>query len=582
MKQKYFSHSVILLALAILTFGVDGRAQEAQEKRIGKAAATQSAVTWTVSVANAGTTLVVAAPDGRIFRKEFRPGESPEFALNENNREGLPDGTYIYELRIKPIVSAAMKEKLRAERGSDDEGEEGGNARKRSSVESLTESGSFAVVNGQPIVAGGVEPQLRLSTTRARVAPADLMFSRHMAALRSHHVSARPDEVIADDMIVQGSICVGLNCVSGEVFNYSTIKLKENNLRIEFDDISTSSGFSANDWQITANDTSSGGASKFSIEDLTSATVPLTVRAGAPNNSIFLASDGKVGFRTAVPVKDLHMNTSDTPAIRFEQNNTGGYPSQTWDLGGNEANFFVREVSGSTERLPFRIRPSAPTSSIDISADGDVGVGTATPNARLDLKQATDDFIGGLHLRRSSTNDTWALVTGADNNLYMGYATNASGANAAADFTVFPLVVTTNNRVGVRTTAPDQALSVNGDASKTGGGSWQIFSDERLKNIKSKFTPGLSAVMRLQPLRYSYKPDNALGLTDAKEHIGFRAQELLKVIPDAVSTSESGYLMVNNDPILWTMLNAIKEQQKQIEELKVEVQRLRAKRRSRR
>ena len=582
MKQKYFSHSVILLALAIVTFGVDGRAQESQEKRISQLNATPSAVTWTVSGTNAGTTLIVAAPDGRIFRKEFRPGESPEFALSETNRERLPDGTYIYELRIRPILSAAMKEKLRAERGSDDESDESRNARKRFSVESLTESGSFAVVNGQPVVAGGVEPQLRVSTPRAHFAPADLMFSRHMAALRSHHVSARPDEVIPDDMIVQGSICVGLNCVSGEVFNYSTIKLKENNLRIEFDDISTSSGFPANDWQITANDVSSGGASKFSIEDITAAKVPLTITAGAPTNSIFVDSSGKVGFRTAVPVKDLHMSTSDTPAIRLEQTSGGGYTPQTWDIGGNEANFFVREIAGSSERLPFRIRPSAPTSSLDISADGDVGVGIATPNARLDLKQATDDFVGGLHLRRASTNDTWALVTGADNNLYMGYATNASGANAAADFTVFPLVVTANNRVGVRTTAPDQALSVNGDASKTGGGSWQIFSDERLKDIKSKFTPGLSAVMRLQPLRYSYKSDNALGLTDTKEHIGFRAQELQKVIPDAVSASESGYLLVNNDPILWTMLNAIKEQQKQIEDLKVELQRLRAKRRSRR
>jgi hypothetical protein len=33
--------------------------------------------------------------------------------------------------------------------------------------------------------------------------------------------------------------------------------------------------------------------------------------------------------------------------------------------------------------------------------------------------------------------------------------------------------------------------------------------------------------------------------------------------------------MVNNDPIIWSMLNAIKEQQTQIEELKREVRRLR-------
>jgi hypothetical protein len=33
--------------------------------------------------------------------------------------------------------------------------------------------------------------------------------------------------------------------------------------------------------------------------------------------------------------------------------------------------------------------------------------------------------------------------------------------------------------------------------------------------------------------------------------------------------------MVNNDPILWTMLNAIKEQQKEIEALKKEIKQLR-------
>ncbi|HKO36021.1 MAG TPA: hypothetical protein VJV21_06050 [Pyrinomonadaceae bacterium] len=35
-------------------------------------------------------------------------------------------------------------------------------------------------------------------------------------------------------------------------------------------------------------------------------------------------------------------------------------------------------------------------------------------------------------------------------------------------------------------------------------------------------------------------------------------------MPDAVSNNSSGFLTVNNDPIIWTMLNAIKEQQQQI------------------
>src|SRR5882672_4501275 len=108
---------------------------------------------------------------------------------------------------------------------------------------------------------------------------------------------AMADFVIADDLIVQGSACVGLDCVDGEAFGFDTIRLKENNTRIKFDDTSTSPGFPNNDWQLTANDSASGGLNKFSIENITGAKVPFTIIAGAPTNSMFVASTGKVGFR---------------------------------------------------------------------------------------------------------------------------------------------------------------------------------------------------------------------------------------------------------------------------------------------
>ena len=132
----------------------------------------------------------------------------------------------------------------------------------------------------------------------------------------------------------------------------------------------------------------------------------------------------------------------------------------------------------------------------------------------------------------------------------------------------------TGGNVGIATIAPDQKLSVNGDADKIGGGSWLNFSDERLKTIKGRFNSGLSAIMQLQPIRYEYKQNNALGLKSEGEHIGFGAQSLQKVIPEAVTKNSAGYLLVNNDPILWTMLNAIKEQQQEIAELKGQVRKL--------
>jgi hypothetical protein len=67
-------------------------------------------------------------------------------------------------------------------------------------------------------------------------------------------------------------------------------------------------------------------------------------------------------------------------------------------------------------------------------------------------------------------------------------------------------------------------------------------------------------------VHYRYKEENALGIRDHDDHVGFVAQDVQKVIPEAVTENNKGYLLVNNDPILWAMLNAIKEQQGQIRE----------------
>ncbi|HJX29187.1 MAG TPA: tail fiber domain-containing protein, partial [Thermoanaerobaculia bacterium] len=196
-------------------------------------------------------------------------------------------------------------------------------------------------------------------------------------------------QVIPEDLVVQGSECVGFDCTATESFGFDTIRLKENNLRIKFEDTSTGA-YPSNDWQLLANDSASGGANKFTIEDVTGATVPFTITAAAPNNSVFVASTGKVGFRTSTPVLDLHATTGNTPALRLEQDTSGGFTAQTWDIGANEANFFVRDVTGGS-RLSFRIRPGAPTSSIDIASSGNVGIGTASPSEELHVSGSDGD-----------------------------------------------------------------------------------------------------------------------------------------------------------------------------------------------
>ena len=593
MKNKTYLPSVLSIVFALACFTSSALAQSGDDKnQFASLNSSGSSVRWDVRASHAASTLTVIGPDGEVFAKEFQGGQSPEFQLTDKKGDGI----YTYELRLTPNIAANVKEQLKAAREKGNSEAVQRELKKRGALpEALVQSGSFSVVNGMIIVGGLTEPgrtamvprQAAPATVQAPAAVASSSSRVNYKINRNHPRFMFFDQVIPDDLIVQGSICAGLDCVNNENFGFDTIRVKENNTRIQFDDTSTSAGFATNNWQIRANDSASGGASFLGFVDQggtgnsETGTLVFAVDAGARANALRVNSASNVGLGTATPVLDFHINVTDTPAIRLEQNNTGGFTAQTWDIGANEANFFVRDVTGGS-RLSLRIRPGAPTSSLDIAANGNVGLGTAGPNARLDIKQFSEEFIGGLQLRRSTTNDTWGVVTGADNNLYFGYANDASLANAHADFSVIPLVVTSTNRVGIGTTAPDQTLSVNGNASKVGGGSWATFSDRRLKNIKSPFNTGLKAVMQLQPVRYEYRSDNALNLKSEGEHVGFAAQDVQKVIPEAVTANSSGYLMVNNDPIIWTMLNAIKEQQKEITELKRQIRQLRANPRRRR
>jgi hypothetical protein len=574
--QKRF----ILGLFTILLFASLQVAVLGQEAKVANVRAEGMGVRFDSAIPYTNATLTISGPDGTVYRREFAGGTMPSLSLFDKTGAALGNGQYTYELRFTTVQMRDLKERLAAAPDDGVMDENGRTNHGRLSVQSAVQSGSFSVLNGALYVGNETEPSTRPAVSpksfdknpqqlRSPAVPSGNTSNR----LRNHRLSlfSMPDQVIPDDLIVQGSACVGLDCVNNESFGFDTIRLKENNTRIKFDDTSTASGFPNHDWQLTANDSASGGANKFSIEEITAATVPFTITGSSPTNSIFVDSTGRVGFRTGTPVLDLHVSTGNTPAHRLEQTNAGGFTAQTWDIGANEANFFVRDVTGGS-RLPFRIRPGAPTSSIDISASGRVGIGTASPGTKVDISLANGDF---LRITESGS--------GTPNRVFLGDSTNAGYLDLrASDGNIRTLlnagqtsyINSSGGNVGIGTNAPTALLSVNGTANKPGGGSWDIFSDERLKNINGRFTSGLKAVMQLQPIRYQYKPDNALRLKSEGEHIGFGAQALQKIIPEAVTKNANGYLMVNNDPILWTMLNAIKEQQKEIVELKGQIQKL--------
>ena len=211
-----------------------------------------------------------------------------------------------------------------------------------------------------------------------------------LAALALGLLPAAPatgDQCILDDLIVDASQCIGFDCVcNGETFGFDTLRLKENNLRIHFQDTSTLPNFPTNDWRIIINDSANGGASYFAIEDSSAGRQSFRVEAGAPSNALYVEADGDLGLGTANPVVDLQVVDGNTPTLRLEQNNSSGFTPQTWDVAGNEVSFFIRDVTnGST--LPLRIQPGTGSSTLWLDADERVGIGGETaPDKELHVR----------------------------------------------------------------------------------------------------------------------------------------------------------------------------------------------------
>jgi hypothetical protein len=240
--------------------------------------------------------------------------------------------------------------------------------------------------------------------------------------------TASADIVHNDDVIITFSQCVGNDCVNGENFGFDTQRLKENNLRIHFDDTSNSASFPSNDWRIVVNDTGNGGGSYFAVEDSTAGRTPFRVDAGAPNDSLRVTNAGNVGIGVANPVVELHVKDGDSPTLRLEQDGSSGFTPQTYDIAANESNFFIRDVTNGS-RLFFRAQPGAPADSMFIANDGDIGFGTNAPTddlhirdagpARLALENssATENpgIVGGTHQKWTiNSNGTFRITGGSD------------------------------------------------------------------------------------------------------------------------------------------------------------------------
>ena len=273
------------------------------------------------------------------------------------------------------------------------------------------------------------------------------------------------DNVILDDLIVDGSACIGQDCINGESFGFDTIRIKENNLRIHFQDTSASASFPSNDWRIAINDTGNGGANYFGVSDVDSNRIPFRIQAGARSNALVVANNGKIGAGTITPVTTIHAVDGNTPTLRLEQDGSSGFTPQTYDVAGNESNFFVRDATTGS-RLVLRIRKGAPDNALFIESDGDVAFGHASPGGSLHLREIGTKPTN-LLLEQTAANVKWEIK--ANENTGRLTFKDLNGSTTPLKFS--PSAAENLLRIGIvndSTVDVNGALVVNGDVTISG------------------------------------------------------------------------------------------------------------------
>ncbi|MCR9203511.1 MAG: tail fiber domain-containing protein, partial [Halobacteriovoraceae bacterium] len=301
-------------------------------------------------------------------------------------------------------------------------------------------------------------------------------------------------------------------------------------------------------------------------------TVQVSLRSSADS----FINGGNLGVGTSSPEANFEVqrNTASTEIAKFDDNTAANNLSDVvveafrpgvvlrdettssadWRIGVDLGDIVFSVDTDDDEAKDTSSHYDDLTNVLVLKDNGNVGIGTANPTQELHI-EASDG--GNLLLTRGGVDNVLLGDIGGDNDggliLYDSTGTLQTLVRAVGNSYI------QGGNVGIGTTAPDQKLSVNGNASKTGGTAWAVFSDARLKTVTGKYVRSLEALREIEPVFFHYNKDNPLGISDTDEQVGFVAQEVQKVIPEAVEEMESGYLQLQSDAIFWTMLNSIKE-----------------------
>jgi hypothetical protein len=207
-------------------------------------------------------------------------------------------------------------------------------------------------------------------------------------------------------------------------------------------------------------------------------------------------------------------------------------------------------------------------SGVGAGVDTKVGIGVTAPAYKLHV---IDPANTGLRVQTDATGGTVASFGG-----YGSFNIDAPGVVAGR------FKVRENGNVGIGTSVPDAKLDVAGKirlASLGEAGTTQLCrnnlgdisncsSSRRYKTDFRPFRSGLNLINRLQPLTFKWKANQSADF-------GLGAEDVAAVEPLLVTHNEQGQVEgVKYDRVAVVLINAVKEQQAQIERQQAEIKAL--------
>ncbi|RAK68319.1 tail fiber domain-containing protein [Hymenobacter edaphi] len=233
----------------------------------------------------------------------------------------------------------------------------------------------------------------------------------------------------------------------------------------------------------------------------------------------------------------------------------------------------ITAAGGNFNLGTFQLVGNGGSNGIRISAAGVVEqAGVESPTLLLHSNSNDEVSAGALQWREDNTAYGWNLR----------HNTGGSEAGQAADRLILERLNgagavgvmswnQANGYVGINTLNAGYTLDVAGTIRGTNVSP----SDARFKQDVRPLAGALAAVQQLRGVRYRW---NALGVEHGgvagAEQVGLLAQEVERVFPELVSTDAQGYKAVNYALLTPVLLEALKEQQRQLEQLSRQVQAL--------